>query len=226
MRQFLCLVSFFLYAAATDDRAVVAVESGGLVEVEAESFTSQEKTEVRKWYIIRKDTPSPVQPDGDSSHAATASGGAYIEALPDSRRTHDDKLIPGENFSNEPGVMAVVNYPVRFTTPGRYHIWVRAFSTGPEDNGIHAGLNGRWPESGRRMQWCEGKNEWSFASKQRTEKVHCGEPGRIYLDIPAPGVHTISFSMREDGFEFDKFVMATSSHFLNAGSVSASSVNQ
>ncbi len=188
-------------AAAQEPRAV-AVESGGLVEVEAEDFTSQEKTEVRKWHIQR------------TGHAAKASGGAYIEVLPDTRRTHDDKLVAGENFSNTPGAMAVVHYPIRFTTPGRYHVWVRAYSTGPEDNGIHVGINGTWPESGRRMQWCEGKNAWTYASKQRTEKVHCGEPGLIYLDVKEPGVHTVSFSMREDGFDFDKFILATTAHFV------------
>jgi len=38
---------------------------------------------------------------------------------------------------------------------------------------------------------------------------HCGEPYEIYLDIEQPGLHTIEFSMREDGFEFDKWLMAT-----------------
>jgi hypothetical protein len=30
---------------------------------------------------------------------------------------------------------------------------------------------------------------------------------RIFLEVTTGGVHTISFSMREDGFEFDKFVL-------------------
>jgi hypothetical protein len=86
-------------------------------------------------------------------------------------------------------------------------VWVRAHSTGSEDNGIHVGLNGEWVPSGQRMQWCEGKKQWSWASKQRTKEVHCGVEQLIYLDIPTTGLHTISFSMREDGFEFDKFIL-------------------
>lgn len=121
--------------------------------------------------------------------------------------THDDKLIKGENFSNAGGEMAVISYPVNFKTTGRYYVWVRAYSTGSEDNGIHVGLDEQWPESGQQMQWCEGKNAWTWASKQRTEKVHCGEPYLIYPDIEKPGKHTIQFSMREDGFEFDKFLL-------------------
>jgi hypothetical protein len=58
------------------------------------------------------------------------------------------------------------------------------------------------------MQWCEGKDEWTWASKQRTLDEHCGVEQRIYLDIPSSGVHKISFSMREDGFEFDKWIMS------------------
>jgi len=57
------------------------------------------------------------------------------------------------------------------------------------------------------MQWCDGKNAWTWASKQRTEKEHCGVPKEIYLDIEKAGIHDIQFSMREDGFEMDKFIL-------------------
>jgi hypothetical protein len=120
------------------------------------------------------------------------------------RVTHDDKLINGENFSNQPGEMAVLHYRVQFSTPGRYYVWVRAYSSGPEDNSIHAGLDGVGPASGARMQWCESKNAWRWESRQRTEKNHCGEPGKIYLDVTTAGWHTVSFSMREAGFQFDQ----------------------
>jgi hypothetical protein len=57
------------------------------------------------------------------------------------------------------------------------------------------------------MQWCEGKNKWTWASKQRTQENHCGEEKQIYLEIEEPGIHTIHFSMREDGTEFDAWAM-------------------
>jgi hypothetical protein len=178
-------------------------ERRGKVVVEAERFDAQEKDSVRKWHVVRA-------PEG---FAAGASGGAYVEVRPDTRVTHDDKLIPGENFSDEAGRIAVLHYRVRFETAGRYSVWVSAYSTGTEDNGIHVGMNGTWPESGRRMQWCEGKNSWHWASAQRTAANHCGEHGKIYLDVAAPGVHTISFSMREDGFRFDRWMMITDAGF-------------
>lgn len=188
-------------------------ERNGYVEVEAERFSSQEKTDKRRWHLVSATEAPDVSVDGDPPHAASASGGAYVEVLPDTRRTHDDQLVAGENFSNRPGEMGVLTYAVTFTTAGRYYVWVRAFSTGTEDNGIHVGLNGEWPPTGARMQWCEGKNSWRWASKQRTAEQHCGVPGLIYLDIPAAGVHTVQFSMREDGFEFDKFILTTDPKF-------------
>ena len=111
------------------------------------------------------------------------------------------------NFSNQPGKLGILNYKVKINTPGRYYVWVRAYSTGSEDNGIHVGLDGEWPASGQRMQWCEGKNQWTWESRQRTQENHCGEPGKIFLDIEQPGIHIISFSMREDGFEFDAWAI-------------------
>lgn len=206
--------SFHACAQATD---VVFQERDGLVAVEAEHFAKQSQTKVRKFHVVSPKTIPDVSPDGDPPHLQGASGGAYLEILPDTRRTHGDKLIRGGNFSPQPGQMAVLDYRVHFTTPGRYYVWVRAYSTGTEDNGLHVGLNGTWPESGQRLQWCEGKRSWRWESRQRTNEQHCGEPGKIFLDIKEPGVHTISFSMREDGFEFDKWMMTTDRDFQRPG---------
>ena len=199
------------------DSPAVAKEVAGLVVIEAEDFASQEADEVRRWYLVSEDQTPDVGSDGDENHAATASGGTYLEILPDTRRNHDEELIHGENFSNEPGKLAILHYPVEFTTPGRYYVWVSAYSTGTEDNGVHVGLNGTWPESGQRMQWCEGKNMWRWESKQRTEEVHCGEPYKIYLDVPSAGVHTLSLSMREDGFEMDQLLLTIDRDYTPAG---------
>ncbi|MEW4487083.1 DUF5060 domain-containing protein [Thalassoglobus sp. JC818] len=224
-RTLLGLVVASLFSSTLLSAAdTVFKETNGLVAVEAEHFQNQSKTETRKFHLTTADETPDVTPDGDPSHVAGASGGAYLEILPDTRRTHDDKLIRGTNFSPNPGDMAVLDYRVNFSTPGRYYVWVRAFSTGSEDNGLHVGLNGEWPESGQRLQWCEGKRTWRWDSKQRTEKVHCGEPHKIYLDIKEPGTHTIHFSMREDGFEFDKFLMTTDSNLTRPEDVGPESV--
>lgn len=189
-------------------KAQIHVVKNEIVTVEAEDFSKQFNDSIRKWYIISERNVVSGLADPDQAHFESASGKAYLEILPDTRTNHDEKLIKGENFIDIPGAIAVLEYKVRFNEPGKYFVWVKAFSTGSEDNGIHVGLDGEWPESGAKMQWCEGKNQWTWASKQRTVANHCGEEGLIFLEIDSPGLHTVTFSMREDGFEFDKFVLS------------------
>lgn len=195
---------------------IVFAETGGLVAFEAEHFLKQELSSVRAWHVITPSQRPRIGPDTDGTHVIGASGNAYLEILPDNRWSHDEKLVRGENFSPEPGKMAVLSYRVHFSTPGRYHVWARSFSTGPEDNGVHFGLNGQWPESGQRWQTTK-KQAWAWDSRQRTEQVHVGVPGRLWLDVPSAGVHTIHVSMREDGFELDKIVLTTDPKFVPEG---------
>lgn len=189
--------------------SLVFSEKEGIVSVEAEHYFKQTQHDVRAFYLTHSRQTPDLTPDGDSPHVAGASGGAYLEILPDTRRTHSDKLIKQKNFSPEPGKMAVLHYKVHFKTPGRYYVWARAYSTGTEDNGLHVGIDGTWPASGQRLQWCQGKRSWWWESRQRTKKEHCGEPYKVFLDIQKAGTHLIQFSMREDGFEFDKWLMTT-----------------
>lgn len=192
---------------------VVFEERDGRVAVEAEHFHRQTLADTRAWHVIAPGA-APALPGADKAAAlADAGGGAFLHCLPDTRRTHDDPLVHGENFSSEPGRLAVLHYRVHFHTPGRYYVWVRAFSTGTEDNGLHVGMNGEWPASGRRLQWCEGKHAWRWESRQRTEQEHCGVPHAIYLDVPTAGEHEVQFSMREDGFAFDKFILTLDREF-------------
>ncbi len=190
-------------------------ETNGLVVVEAENYAKQSNTNIRKWYKTTTSNTPDVQPDPDENHAAGASGGAYLEILPDTRKNHSQKLIRNENFTEAPGRIAVLYYPVYINTPGRYFVWGRVCPTGSEDNGLHVGLDGKWPFSGTRMQWISQNQEWHWDSKKRTEEVHTGVPYLIYLDIKDPGLHTIMFSMREDGFELDKWLMSTDKDVLN-----------
>ncbi len=206
MKYFLAIL-LICTGIGTHHGQTVGEEIEGYLLVEAENFVVQAKDSVRKWQIIDSTSTLSEKQKKFQAHL-TAGQKKYLQVLPDTRKTHDDSLIHGENFSNEPGRLAVISYPVKINTPGKYYVWVRAFSTGTEDNGIHVGLDGEWPESGQRMQWCEGKNQWTWASKQRTQEVHCGEDQLIYLEIEEAGIHTISFSMREDGFAFDQWALS------------------
>ncbi len=190
-----------------DSDLQVFEEVDGFLEVEAEDYHATETHGIpRNWMHI---TSASVAANNTTDHTSTASNGAYLEALPDTRVTHDDSLIVGTNFFPEAGVGPMISYTVRFNTPGTYTLWARAYSTGTEDNGIHAGINDTWPESSQRLQWCEGKNKWTWTSAQRVPDNHCGTPGTITMEIAEAGLHTIQFSMREDGVAFDKWIMTT-----------------
>ena len=192
----------------------VFTDHNGIISVEAEYFYKQSRSEIRQWYVTSKEVASKVGRNDDINHHLEASNSTYIKILPDTRINPSDELIKGRNFSNKAGKVGVLHYKVKITHPGRYYVWVRAFSSGSEDNSIHVGLNGRWPKHGQRMQWCKGKNKWTWESKQRTKLEHCGVPQQIYLDIENAGTHDIQFSMREDGFEFDKFILTKDSTFI------------
>lgn len=183
-------------------------ERQGLVAVEAEAFFEIEgRGHPRAWYLTTTSSAPGIEPDPDPSHAASASGGAYMEVLPDTRVTHDDSLKDAL-FSSGKGA-PTLRYKVKFTTTGKYWVWARAFSTGSEDNGVHVGIDGTWPASGTKMQWCSGKNKWTWSSAQRDSDGPCGKRNTISIEVMTPGEHVIEFGMREDGFEFDKFLLTT-----------------
>ncbi len=195
-------------------KAANAIEavSGTTFEIEAEHFhLNTTNKSLRKWYVKKTKAHSPFL--NSELHASTASGEAYIEALPDTRVKHKDPLIRGENFFPIAGSGGIVGYKVHIKTPGRYYVWVKAYSSGPEDNGVHVGVDGHWPESGQRIQLCKGKRKWTWSSAQRVPKNHCGTPKTIYLDIETAGEHVVMFSMREDGFELDKFILTPDVEF-------------
>ncbi len=196
--------------------SLVFDEVGGMVSVEAEHFYKQTLTDKRAWHITSSNTAPDIKPDADRAHVADTSGGAYIEILPDTRAAHNHKMVHEENFTDKPGALTIAHYKVNIKTPGRYYVWVRSFSTGSEDNGVHVGLDGQWPESGQRWQTVQ-KNGWAWDCKQRTEQVHIGVPMQLFLDIEKAGEHEILFSLREDGFEMDKFVLASNKEFKPEG---------
>lgn len=183
------------------------LEQNGLVVVEAEHYTSVQGNAPgnRHWYLQAGAASGPG-PDPDGFHSG-ASGNAYMEVLPDSRVTHDDPLAAGSFYDGAGG--ATLHYAILFETAGTYFVWVRAYSTGTEDNGLHVGLDGQLSESGLRIQRC-GTGDWSWTSAKRdTGGTACGVNGTITLAVPSPGLHTITFHQREDGFELDRFVLTT-----------------
>jgi hypothetical protein len=103
---------------------------------------------IRRWYINSTHSPT-AKPDGDPVNVDGAGGGAYMEALPDTFVTDDDRAIDGLNLGLHPGSVAVLCYKVHFSQPGRYYLWTRMRSDVEEDNTLNAGLNDEWPASAK-----------------------------------------------------------------------------
>ncbi len=175
------------------------------IGIEAEDHISKNE----RWVTTTPTTPM-IEDDPDGNHSDQASGQTYLELLPDIRVTHDDPFSPPIAFWPAGGQGPDADYAVNFPEPGRYYVHVRAYSTGTEDNGIHIGFNGQWPDSGQRMQFCSAaKRSWWWSSAQRDSggMGACGIEKSIWIDVPSAGQHTVSISAREDGFEIDRLVL-------------------
>lgn len=190
-------------------------EKNGLLNVEAEAYHHKTNNGApREWYVRSQNNSLPFAAENIENHSESASGNGYIEALPDTRVAHTDKLIEGDNFYPIAGSGGIVSYKIKIENPGIYYVWGRAFSSGGEDNGLHVGVDEEWPESGARMQWCVGKNQWTWSSAQRVPEKHCGIPQTITLNFKKKDEYIISFSMREDGFELDQWTLAKDKNFI------------
>lgn len=176
------------------------------VGFEAEDFVSKDD----RWLLTTPSTGTQAD-DPDGNHSDTASGNQYLEILPDLRVTHEDEIDNDPpSFWGPAGVGPQISYSVTVPQPGRYHVHMRAYSTGTEDNGIHVGLNGDWPLSGRTMQFCTAHlRAWTWGSNQRDAGGNgsCGVQKTIWLDFETAGTHTINLSAREDGFEVDRIAL-------------------
>ncbi len=182
-------------------------EQDGQVVIEAEHYTRQTSDMIRRWYLnSAKHTPT-TRPDPDPVMVTDASNGTYVEVLPDTFVNQGDRPIDGINYTSTPGAMAVLHYPVHFTTPGRYYLWTRMRSNDDEDNTLNAGLDDTWPASTRCLQFPKLQKVWWWGGVIRDPRGPDFPHHRAYLDIPAAGVYTVMYSMREDGMEFDKFLL-------------------
>ena len=174
------------------------------IDIEGEANDNKDD----RWVLTEPTTPSQEQ-DPDGNHSDTAAGNAYLELLPDIRVNNGDPFGPPTAIWGAAGTGPELNYEVDFPEAGRYFVHVRALSTGTEDNGIHVGIDDEWPSSGERMQWCTSGGGWQWSSRQRDSggAGPCGVSHTIWIDVPTPGTHNVNFSAREDGFEFDRFML-------------------
>jgi hypothetical protein len=191
------------------DSALIFGSKSNFIVVEAEHFNSQTLTGKRAWYINSPKHYPMVWPDHDRASYTDAGGFAYMEALPDLFHSEEDPIINGDNLGSD-GDLAVMHYKINFQKPGRYFLWTRLRSNDQEDNTIQAGINGTWPINSKILQSPVEKKMWIWKSENRLSRKPW-KIGRASLDIPSAGIHDIQFCMREDGEEFDRFILTTDS---------------
>lgn len=182
-------------------------EKDGQVVVEAEHFVRQTRDIIRRWFINGGGHAPTTHPDPDPVMVTDASNGMYVEALPDTFVHNHERGVDGANIGLAPGAIAVLHYPVHFTKPGRYYIWTRMRSNDDEDNTFNAGIDDTWPASARCLQFPKLKKVWWWGGVIRDARGPSYPHHRAYLDVPAAGIYTIMYSMREDGSELDKFLL-------------------
>lgn len=129
-------------------------------------------------------------------------GESGMQLLPDTRVIHSDPLLHGVNFWDNPEGAPELTYTIDVEYEGLYDVEVRVLSRGTEDNGAHVGVNGDF-ERAQRVQWCTGKNQWTYSSALRLDSNHCGVPGSAKAYLSA-GENTINLRAREDGLYVDK----------------------
>jgi chitodextrinase len=164
----------------------------GLVSMEAEHYTAKADRGTHAW--TRRDELA-----GDSGTGA-------VQATPD-----NGTVITGSIASTSPEL----TYRVNFTRTGTHYVWIRGYATVPENNSLHAGLDGAVPGTSDNIE-TNTFNAWVWISDSR-------DGGRVTLNVATPGLHTFSLYMREDGFTADKIVLTTDANYVPAGAGPAES---
>lgn len=173
------LVSHWKLNEASSSNTFVEVD--GEVVIEAENYSS-----------LTPGTGSGASSSWNTTTTDSPSGGTALIAEPNS----------GANMSlttNGPRL----DYPITFTTPGTYRVWVRMICPSGNDHSIHVGLDGVCLTNNRGVGMGGSASSWSWF-----DDVSSGD-SNISVTIPAAGTYTFNVWMREDGTLIDKIVLST-----------------
>jgi hypothetical protein len=103
-----------------------------------------------------------------------------------------------------------LTYLVNFTSAGTYHVWMRGIANsppGPSDNdSVLVGLDGTITTAIGNSGWTTNEGfYWDGASNVIA--------GSSTIVVTTAGLHLINVWMREDGLDFDKLVLTTSTNY-------------
>jgi hypothetical protein len=189
----------------TSDTVRVQDASDGLVVLEAEDYNQNLAGGGQSWVFTT--WPPYLLPTG----ANTNFSGTGVMVVPDAGISYS--FNPGDHPSNIPEL----DYLVYFNQAGVYTAWVRGAgdsdAAGANDS-INLGLdgaiafriNGQFPQSAG-YAWGETPT-----------------PSGATFTVPTVGLHVVNAWMREDGFGFDKLILAPNPSYTPTGLGPAESV--
>jgi hypothetical protein len=103
----------------------------------------------------------------------------------------------GKQFS--PPSSAETTYPIYFSTPGTYYVWLRAYSPNGTSNAISVGLDGTPAVTPLNFPKYKTWLWWNQDSKKKP----------VTITVSSAGLHTFSVWERKDGTRLDKIVLST-----------------
>lgn len=121
-------------------------------------------------------------------------GTGAMKTLPDRGAQHD------ADFAARSPRM---DYMINFARKGRHWVWLRSFGANHNGDSVHVGLDLEPSDWGRNVQTEHGKYVWKKHPRP--------------LEMRAPGVHTLSVWMREDGVMIDRIILTASPRFAAPG---------
>ncbi len=118
-------------------------------------------------------------------------------------------VIPNGNGGNEESKL---EYELTFTQTGEHILWYRAAGPSGTDDSAWFHLDGARPENR-----IDGNTASMTGFAETDDFVWLSNPqeggGQMTFNIPSPGVYRIGLARREDGSQFDKFVVTTDPEF-------------
>ena len=184
---FLTAISVILSGVAVQAAAPYYVESGGVVSMEAENFSSN------NGYVFSS-ASTVTSPDHGVMDASNFTGTGYMS-------------------TNRTGVQ--MDYVIQFTTTGTYWINLRSLAGGHYENGFCAKFDGSWVVGPCSTRGGHGINtakwaRWAWVSKAQ----YPDEPllrSCVSVNVTTPGKHTFSILQRESLAWLDKIVFQRTS---------------
>lgn len=155
------------------------LETGGTVVMEAESFTLNDRHGAEKsWWDADTVTPG-------------YSGASYMEAKQTDRQTFLTKYA---------GIAPELLYAIRFSNPGTYRVWIRAFTTSTQADSVYVGLDGQERNARFAQEFQVDGNGFLWSGETRSE-------GPQTIEVGQPGLRPLSIWLRESGQIIDKIIV-------------------